>query len=94
MKKIVVNGIDFLKSQDLNNTTFKKCNIINNIVEINSNETYFQPTKEDTFRPEGNTWEIDGIALSGYHYAINTKFDLNNIYIKVNDSLIWGNKED
>ena len=192
MKKIVVNGIDFLKSQDLSNTTFKKCNIIDNIVEINSNETYFQPTKEDTFRPEGNTWEIGvkvktsgfisnsqvlfgsntagkfffmpsvgisqnrtswdlsissekqiplnvwcyikyiydktnytvllstdnlnwetyislegsiianctsnldfgGIALSGYHYARNTKFDLNNIYIKVNDSLIWGNKED
>lgn len=38
--------------------------------------------------------EFGGIALSGNHYAINTKFDLNNIYIKVNDSLIWGNKED
>ena len=38
--------------------------------------------------------EFGGIALSGNHYARNTKFDLNNIYIKVNDSLIWGNKED
>lgn len=91
MKKIIVNGVNFLKSQNLNNITFKKCNIINNnnTVEINFNETYFQPTKEDTFRPEGNIWEISGIALSGNHYAINTKFDLNNIYIKVNDSLIW-----
>ena len=49
MKKIVVNGIDFLKSQDLSNTTFKKCNIIDNIVEINSNETYFKPNKRRYF---------------------------------------------